>query len=311
MVRIRLLLFGMFCWIGVMLALGRIGQLPVLGSITPAFYVYVIATATMGILLAYPEYARRSFQGTLFGVLAIYGLIKLVENTGQVIDNALISQAAIELLMLTVTLYVARQVSTTVATTEKSIRDSLLPWYGFTVLNEDEGEKAIAEEILRARRYERPLALLHISIPRLHKKPFTRWSHRKLLEYDYANLRIIQIIRNVIYDSDIITWHGSDLVVCLPETSPEEASVVAFPLNALLKSSLRDGAKVSVAHFPGDALVYKDLLDAAAAAPQVQEPVLEPKSPLLLEGANVAVFEPAAVEDDEASSDMLPARQSA
>jgi hypothetical protein len=305
MVRIRILLFGLFCWIGVMLAIGRVDLTPVLGDVTPALYVYLIAAATMGILIAYPEYAKRSLAGMLFAVLGLYGVFALIENLGLVINGSFISQTAIDVALLSVTVYIARNVSSTVASTEQTIRSALLPWYGFTVLNEEDGEKAITEEILRARRYERPLTLVHISIPQLRRKLFTRWSHKKLLEYEYANLRIIQLIRNVIYDSDIITWHGSDLVVCLPETSPEEATVVAFPLEALLRTSLRDGAKVSMAHFPGDALVYKDLLAAAKAGPTVKEPAPEPKAALLLEGTNLAAFEHDEQTADEADPPEL------
>jgi hypothetical protein len=292
-----------------MLVMGRSEQLPLLGSISPTFFVYVLAAVTMAVMIAYPEYAQKPIHGPLFAMLGVYGLIKTAQNTGQVIDTSLIVLTIVEMAVLTVTLFAARKLSVTLAHTESSIRDSLLPWSSFTVLDEEDGAKAITEEILRARRYERPLTLIHIAVPRLRKKRFTRWSHRKLLEHEYANLRIIQIIRNVVYDSDIIARHNDDLVVCLPETSPEEAGVLAFPLEALLKTALRDGAKVSMAHFPGDALVYKDLLRAALAAPPVLAPSLDGET-LVLEPERTFV-RTIPIGDEDTPNELVPARRSA
>lgn len=267
MLRLRILLIGVFCWIAVMVAIGRSDQLPLLGDLRPAFYVYLIAAASMGFMVVYPEYASKPMQVTFVPLMVIYGACKAVESTGQVIDPPFYYLLAIELMILFATTYLARWTSLVTSNTEHSIRTALLQLNATNnVLSEYEGEKVIAEEILRARRYERPLTLIHVDIPRLHKKLFTRWNQRNLLEYEYVNLRVVQIIRNLIYDSDIIAWHKDSLVVCLPETSREEAAVLALPLEAMLTACVHEPAKVGMAHFPDDALVYNDLLEIAAKA---------------------------------------------
>jgi hypothetical protein len=228
----------------------------------------------MGFMILYPEYASKPMQVTFVPLMVIYGACKAVESTGQIIDPPFYYLLATELMILFVTVYLARWTSLATTNTEQSIRTALLQLNATNnVLSEYEGEKVISEEILRARRYERPLTLVHVDIPRLHKKRFTRWSQRNLLEYEYVNLRVVQIIRNLIYDSDIIAWHKNSLVVCLPETTREEAAVLALPLEAMLTACVHEPAKVGMAHFPDDALVYNDLLEIAAnAAPLSPEP---------------------------------------
>lgn len=267
MLRLRILLIGVFCWIALIVAFGRSDLLSLLSDLQPAFYVYLIAAASMGFMILYPEYASKPMQVTFVPLMVIYGACKAVDSTGQVIDPPFYYLLGIELMILVVTIYLARWTSLAASNTEHAIRTALLQLNATNnVLSEYEGEKVIAEEILRARRYERSLTLIHVNIPRLHKKLFTRWSQRNLLEYEYVNLRVVQIIRNLIYDSDIIAWHKESLVVCLPETSREEAAVLALPLEAMLTACVQEPAKVGMAHFPEDALVYNDLLEIAANA---------------------------------------------
>ena len=267
MLRLRILLIGVFCWIALLVAIGRSDQLPLVGELQPAFYVYLIAAASMGFMVLYPEYASKPMQVTFVPLMVIYGACKAVESTGQIIDPPFYYLLGAELIVLFVTTYLARWTSLATSNTEESIRSALLQLNATNnVLSEYEGEKVISEEILRARRYERALTLIHVDIPRLHKKRFTRWSQRNLLEYEYVNLRVVQIIRNLIYDSDVIAWHRNSLVVCLPETTREEAAVLALPLEAMLTACVQEPAKVGMAHFPDDALVYDDLLEIAAKA---------------------------------------------
>ena len=250
-----------------MVAIGRSDQLPLIGDLRPAFYVYLIAAASTGFMILYPEYASKPMQVTFVPLMVIYGICKAVESTGQIIDPPFYYLLAAELMILLITTYLARWTSLVTSNTEESIRTALLQLNTTNnVLSEYEGEKVISEEILRARRYERPLTLIHVTVPRLRKKYFTRWSQHNLLEYEYVNLRVVQIIRNLIYDSDIIAWHKNSLVVCLPETTREEAAVLALPLEAMLTACLQEPAKVGMAHFPDDALVYNDLLEIATKA---------------------------------------------
>lgn len=270
MLRLRMLLIGVFCWVALMVAIGRSEQLPLLGDLRPAFYVYLIAAASTGFMILYPESASKPMQVTFVPLLVIYGAFKAIESTGQILDASFYYLLAAELLILLATTYLARWTSLVTSNTEQSIRMALLQQNTTNnVLSEYEGEKVISEEILRARRYERPVILIHISIPRLHQKRFTRWNQRSLLEYEYVNLRVVQIIRNLIYDSDIIAWHNHSLVVCLPEASPEEAAVLLIPLQAMLSACVHEQATVGMAHFPDDALVYKELLEIAANAERI------------------------------------------
>lgn len=267
MLRLRILLIGVFCWIALLVAIGRTDQLPLIGELQPAFYVYLIAAASMGFLILYPEYASKPMQVTFVPLMVIYGACKAVESTGRVIDPPFYYLLTAEVIILVVTTYLARWTSLATSNTEQSIRTALLQLNATNdVLSAYEGEKVISEEILRARRYERPLTLIHVNIPRLHQKRFTRWSQRNLLEYEYVKLRVVQIIRNLIYDSDVIAWHKNSLVVCLPETTREEAAVLALPLQEMLTACVQEPAKVGMAHFPDDALVYDDLLEIAAKA---------------------------------------------
>src|SRR5690606_3057741 len=121
-----MLLIGVFCWIALMVAVGRSDQLPFLGDLRPAFYVYLIATASMGLMIVYPEYASKPMQVTLVPLMVIYGICKAVESTGQIIDPPFYYLLGAALVILFATVYLARWTSLVTSNTEQSLRTALL-----------------------------------------------------------------------------------------------------------------------------------------------------------------------------------------
>ena len=121
MLRLRILLIGVFCWIALLVAIGRSDQLPLVGELQPAFYVYLIAAASMGFMVLYPEYASKPMQVTFVPLMVIYGACKAVESTGQIIDPPFYYLLGAELIVLFVTTYLARWTSLATSNTEESI----------------------------------------------------------------------------------------------------------------------------------------------------------------------------------------------
>jgi lipopolysaccharide/colanic/teichoic acid biosynthesis glycosyltransferase len=60
-----------------------------------------------------------------------------------------------------------------------------------------------------------------------------------------------------------MVWNNDDLVICLPETNHDEVMKLAQNIYNQLRIRLKIGPMMGIATFPGDGLIYQDLLSAA------------------------------------------------
>lgn len=138
-----------------------------------------------------------------------------------------------------------------------------------TLYNHQYFKERLAEEIRRASRYNRPLAMLFCDIDN-----FKAFNDRNGHVYGDAALRAIaKCIRAVIRDIDIAArYGGEEFALALPETTETEAiavaerirhSIATFPFPA--KGGPRLGVTISIgaAMFPDDALTAEELVAAA------------------------------------------------
>jgi diguanylate cyclase (GGDEF)-like protein len=133
--------------------------------------------------------------------------------------------------------------------------------------------KQFEAELERARRFDRPLALIVADLDLLRDINNT-YGH---LAGDVVLSGIGQTIRTSIRDYDIAgRFGGEEFVIALPETSPHEAYEVAERLRQAIEAAtftvatsptpIRATMSLGVACFPGDAATQKNLIHAADVA---------------------------------------------
>jgi diguanylate cyclase (GGDEF)-like protein len=142
-----------------------------------------------------------------------------------------------------------------------------------SLLNARYFTKLFEAELERARRFDRPLALIVADLDLLRNINNT-YGH---LAGDVVLSGIGQNIRASIRDYDIAArFGGEEFVIALPETGPREAYEVAERLRQTVEAAsfavatsptpIRATMSLGVACFPGDATTQKSLIHAADVA---------------------------------------------
>lgn len=264
MARFRLLLIGLTIWLVILFNLER-PDIQDFGNIDLDSFVYVIAAMVAVTILALPDLGKRS-EYVLIPTLILYGIAKVTIGHPDTPLPLIIT----EVVVLILTVSVARVISLATANIEKAIENVLLAPEKSSVLSEAEGEEKINNELFRARRFDRPVGFVALRVEWLEEMQehiTDRFNLEAAFQKRYLKVRIAQIAMSAIYRSDTIAWSGDNLVICLPETDREQATRLARQIHTLIKMRLGLEIAVGVAAFPEDGLIYRDLLDAALLHP--------------------------------------------
>lgn len=129
----------------------------------------------------------------------------------------------------------------------------------------DEGllDRLAVHEMTRARRYERPMALLLVGVD-----GWSTLSAERGHKQAYELLSVLAVrIRRLLRDVDAIGVHGDgQLALLLPETPLDGASVVAGRIEQVAQDEVGVHVRVGIAVFPDDAGTVEALQKEAEAA---------------------------------------------
>ena len=265
MYRFRILLILTAAWLTLVFNLER-PEIFGIGTINLASMVYAIAAGIMVIMVLMPELGKRPVYHIFLPILAIYGIGKLTIDNRPLTDSMVVYISITEIVVLLITLWIARIVSLAVSDFENTVESAVVGDNTSRVLTASDGKNVIDRELLRARRYDRPIALLHLQIKALDKiaqAPSRYLDTKKAFEHRYLQARVTQLIDTLLHDSDIMTWNNGCLVICMPETISDDAIKMAKNIHVVLKIEMTLG----IACFPDDALIYSDLITAAKNNP--------------------------------------------
>jgi hypothetical protein len=243
-------------------------------------------------VIASPKLARKPATTIYLIVLAIYGLSKLASGAARSADPELVYIILAEAVLLFLAYYIARVISLSISSMENSVHSVVFHLDQYRVLPEREGEKAVTEEILRARRYEHDVTLVYIQIPRLQKRPLLNLDRAAVLERKYIYSRVVRILYSLIDETAIVFTHRHNLVVTLSEATQDEVATFVNQLERMLLALLPEKPEITTARFPEQALVYEDLIAVARKRP-ISQPARVPigrasEAPSLQEMQSVA-----------------------
>ncbi len=129
-----------------------------------------------------------------------------------------------------------------------------------------DGQGHMYREVKRARRYNRPLAVIalnvdesdiNVALPQMVKKV----QHAMMRQYVLAG--IARILDNNIHDFETIALRGNNFILVLPEITGEEADQIAQKLQGAVKENLKIQLQVGTANFPGEAMTFESLVEMA------------------------------------------------
>lgn len=261
MFQLRILIVTAALWLIFLFGLARPDLLG--ADLSPA--VYILALLMVVVMFFLPDLGAQHWAIiTVPGVLLYAGLGAL----GQ-LGHPLLAwpETPIELTVLFITQFLTRTTSLVVAKLEQVLESVVVNTDSSRILPAAEGEETVNGELFRARRFNRPVALMVLcldSIPQLRSAVTDRFDFHAALQRSYLRARISQLVESVVYRTDPLAWYGDNLVVCLPETNRNEAEKLAGQIHDLVSMSLNLRLPIGVAAFPDDGLIYSDLVVAAS-----------------------------------------------
>ncbi len=211
-----------------------------------------------------------------FAALGVGGLILLSAEWGQqLVPQVALALAAIVLAALIATRqYVTQREMVRLQRELREAHDELAALAHHDALTAIPNRRAIettlAEEIRRARRYERDLSVLFLDID--HFKAINDgFGHAA---GDRVLAEFASIVESCLRPVDTLgRWGGEEFVAVLPETGPEEAAAVAERIRARVEVHrflLEDGkdptCSIGAGSYPGDGCDVADLIDVADRA---------------------------------------------
>lgn len=298
MYRLRLLIIAIIAWWAVVLNLERPDSILNLGQLKLQPFVYVMVVVIISIMFMVPRLSTLHFAREVTVVLVTYLVLSLIFATSSI--SELIGDYAtfFEIVLLVGTLWSARRVSDSITNFEDTIDEAVLGSanLGFQTFVQEKNtmagtihkpeklslktftynEQVINEELRRARRYNRRVALFYIRIQNLtvlNGGILGRWNRKMVFQSRYLRVYIIQLLFDfLLKESDIIMWYGRDLVICSPELDQTTAEEFAGKLKQAFEVLMVTSPTVGTAVFPDDALLGSKLLEVASQeASQTQE----------------------------------------
>ena len=266
MYRLRLLILVIVVWLVLFLNIERPNNVLNLGHINLSPAVYYVAGLTMFVVLLMPELARYSFGLEFGGIILLYLSIRLglyAVSIDRMTDNYV---TYVELGLLALTLWLTRRYSSSIVAIEHVIDQTVVGEMhpdAHTLLSQ---EQAIADELLRARRYAHSVTVLYIRITAYKAEhEGVRWDRSKSLEKHYWQAHIAGVMRDLLLDPiDRIMWTKGDLLVCLPEKPLKTATAQVLQIKQMFEHIFNLPIDIGLSCFPNDALVLQDLIHAAS-----------------------------------------------
>mgnify|MGYP001217519537 CR=1 FL=1 len=259
MVRLRILIIAFSSWLTLLFNIER----PDILGINLSSSVYILASGLVIATLLLPD--LNSIR--LDVLLVVSGILYLFTRSFAEDDASSLPVAIIvELVILSATIGLGRLISS-VVTNFEHVFESVVTGAGETRAHSTiVGDEEMNAELFRARRFNRPVGFIYFRVEALTQ---TRTSTDVLFNYEailqrrYLRNRVSRIAEAALYMDELVVWYGDNVLVCLPESSPENTAAVEQRINDLIRLALNVRIPSGTANFPDDGFVLKDLVKKA------------------------------------------------
>lgn len=275
MLRFRILVLVLICWLSAVFLIQRIVGTNV-PTITIQPFVNALILAIPVAAMIYRPLMTLPLRICLLSVLGLYAIGKVINAQTAADPITVLAFATLELSIIVVTTWLSWHLVRWFHTYDESIKDSIHNPIKIWVKETYREPALIEERIAAARRFGRQLTLLHIRFN--NPSRFTRGSSWSRV-YDARDitfqLRLAELLRFLTGSAAIISWYQNDLVICLPNINrTEDIRKLSGDIQEVMKAVLKLDVTVGVASFPKDGLMLSDLVSEASKT------VLEPTQAL-------------------------------
>lgn len=242
-------------------------------NIAPFFYGFTAICAILIVLL--PMLHQTSVQILFAAALVPYLLLEYY--FGHPLGGELLPVTITEISVIGMTIVLSALTGRRLEELQETLTSLMIGQMSKEVQPFDTGQGLIYREIRRARRHQRPLALLAISPADAslrvsldefsYKAPFNRFvedvQHEIVRKYIFA--RIARLLIEELEDSMIVTQRNDHFVILLPETPRDEVEKIVKKLGLVSEEKLGVKLKIGLSTFPDEEITFETLLQRAEA----------------------------------------------
>ncbi len=269
MTRLYYLVIPLVLWFFLINNIERFAQQPL--NFAPFFYS-VIALYTILIVLL-PQLHRLSLKFLLVGALLPYVALEyffINGNSAQFLPIAITEISAVALTVVLSTLTGRR-----LEELQETLTSLMVGQVSRAVESFGTGQGLLYREIRRARRHQRPLALLAITAADdflkvsldqcICKAPLNRFVEdvKHEIVKKYVLVHVSNLLIEELGDSAIITQRDEHFVTLLPEMSREDVVKIVKNLETVAEEKLGLRLKIGVSTFPDEEVTFETLLQRA------------------------------------------------
>ncbi len=233
-------------------------------------YTYIFVAVAVAGTLILPRLQKVPFPVFLLTLIPIFLWLKATLERGDWYSNLLTGYAlpitATQISAIIFSGLLARQISIGLQEFEDVIAGITFDYIGKLPRPFSDGQGAMYREVKRARRYNRPVAVIalkvneediRVALPQMVKEV------QQAMMREYVLAGIARILNESIHDFDTIALHDNNFILVLPEISSEEATRIAHQVEENVKERMKVRLQVGTATFPDEAMTFESLVELA------------------------------------------------
>ncbi|MFN8494888.1 MAG: hypothetical protein U0350_45210 [Caldilineaceae bacterium] len=271
MTRLYYLVIPLVVWFSLLFNIERLAQQL---NIAPFFYGFTAICAVLIVLL--PKLHKIPLQLLFAMALLPYLAIKYYWGF-PISSGAALSITLTEISALGLTVVLSALTGRRLEELQETLTSLMIGQMSKEVQSFGTGQGLIYREVRRARRHQRPLALLAISPADTSlrvsldevsgKAPFNRFVEdvQREIVKKYIFARIANLLIEQLEDSCIVTQREEHFVTLVPETSREDLQSIVKKLESAAEEKLGIKLRIGMATFPDEEITFEALLERAEA----------------------------------------------
>lgn len=257
--RLEQLIIGLCSWIFLLTQMTRISQEL---TIAPPMLLLVLLTAVF--ILVAPDTQPMRIISALFALL---GYVTIQITNVEPFQTSSLLKTLLDSSIITITLLLIWQIKELIATQRHTVSKLMFDKSDAKVKSFEKGQRHIYREIRRARRHERPVALMTLQPEGqldIQLKDILDEMADDLAARYTAN-QISKWLLKELLDSNVIVKQNDHYIVLLPEMNEQRAEQLSKQLTAKAREQLGITFDIGFSTFPDDSITFESLLKTAVS----------------------------------------------
>ncbi len=278
MKRLRSSLLILLLIVGVFLNIERLDIGAQVDIVNLQTFVYILAFFAVFITLLLPESWRPSTLLLIGFWAVVYITLKLtIFNYRPILGGIFTYLTVTELAMLSLLVLASGRIANDLIDVEDTVATATLEDVSDRVKKIEQADEAISKEFARSRRYDSPISVMVLKVHPEDVQFNMQRAAEEILQgmlKRYASNRLVRLLDRELRRTDLVLerMKEDEIVLVLPETSPEGTDILADRIRASIKENMGIDITTGYASFPDQALTFEDLLKQAqtqAIAPRI------------------------------------------